>query len=266
MTDAIEVKPRYVDPPYSTIHEHAPPQTASIHEPPKVPNDCAPSRGIFVSMYENRVIILIIVVVITIVIIVAYFMHKGTDTTETTPKPQTKPIIEQVTQSPPPTSAQAVATPALPATPTRITRESLANLLTRSRQAEHRAMAAPTTTQNNTRSEEEIMQLMEAVPYRTGMEHDGATAPRDQATSSTEAVAPSGQTVPMPNNTEAPIDTPTDTEDPQPTNTNELAHGSGEEPHNSITKGDTCYMMLATGRRCRNRAQVQGGMCARHAH
>ncbi len=268
MTDAIEVKPRYIEPHYSA-HDHSTPSTTVV-EAPKTTSDNAPTRGIFVSMYENRVIILIIVVVITIVIIIAYFMHKGSDivtpSAETASKPQTPkptpipaPINEQTV---PPTIATPASTPQT--TPPKVTRESLANILARSRQVEHKATTTPPAqAQYNTRSEEEIIQLMEATPYIT--EASNTVLHGVERQYNTTTTEPTNTTQSNKDESETLSDNTTNIDDAQSSTTDDLTHSTREASPGSILKGDTCHMILATGRRCRNRAQSQGDMCSRHA-
>lgn len=296
MGDAIEVKPRYLEPdaPSNIVkpgHIIAPDliKAGSPSEPLN-----ANTRGIFTSMYENKIIILIIVIVIIIVIIVAYFIlkkdepgpevsPKHTNTTETsTSKPTnaTKPA-EQNTSNPQPavTGGNALA-PEVPSNQAdqrpKSTAENLANLLARSKQAERNSIKAVVTPTRNTKSEEEIMQLMEDKSGPTTWPSNNEASATRVYTNTASAHEPSSQhiyTAPHQSNTLTETVSPTTQQcDTSTVDTPSLTNEQCASPESCINSPEDkhmkedgyCNMTLVNGRRCRNKAQNQG-MCTRHS-
>lgn len=191
--DVIEVKPRY-----GIGYEQQ--QSAQVAQPqPIQPTmvEQSAKAGILNSIYEYKLIILIIVIVIIIIAFVAYFIFRKTDEPDkksaSVPNAMTTQQYQQMTPPPqmettPQQPPQAVANPrpqpppaqSEPAQP-----KNLTNLLERSRNMNH-PPANPTVTGSKT--EDEIMQLMEDdVPEQ----HQDTNSADDQE--DTEEVIPEPQ-------------------------------------------------------------------------
>ena len=185
MTDYQPVKPRITAPDMLPAGPVTP-----APAPPPPPAAPGVMRGLFTSMYENKVIVLIIIAVIVIIGFFAYVMMRNPDADErprarqrgepTTAPTTAPPAVAAPTavaaapaaaQPPPPVAATApaAAQPAAPpaavaaqaaAQPAAAPRSNLAELYTKSKQAEARLAQAPPVVAN-TKSDEEIRALME---------------------------------------------------------------------------------------------------------
>lgn len=257
MGDSVEIKPRFLEPDAPNMPNMIGGGVGSINAGTALASAPTASKGIFTSIYENRIIVLIIVVVIIIIAIVAYIIYrprdekeadrsdkdttsskKRTDTaaTSVTPTPTTKPETDQKPN--PPTASTAPPETPVPAQAAPKPTNSLNDLLARSKQAEMKNMQQTTNNNppTNMKSEDEIMQLME-----------DSFIPAAQDNENTNANQPSGESDEQPSAANQDIQAATPTTTEQTVKNNDIY----------------CSTMLSEGRRCRNRARASG-RCARH--
>lgn len=149
-----EVTPRIVDPGLKPTH-------VSQATPGAV--TAAPSRGLFTSVSENKVIVIVLVIVIVAIIVIVFIVRYFT-TSETQAKPlppmSQPPQAVQAPQQPPPATLQAPQAPPQPSPePTQAppparqaTREELINMLRKSK-----SMDAPDVPQ---KTQDELAHMM----------------------------------------------------------------------------------------------------------
>lgn len=255
--ESVEVRPRFQEP--DAPSTPAPVQQQIVNQPADTSQVAAPvvpaAKGLFTSMYENKIIVLIIVVAIVIIGIIAYVIYRKPeeepDKSKSAPKggaaqgentqaqnnnPQ-QPVqnnnptpAAQNTQNNTPTQSDQTNNPnppppkstALPKTQNgKMDRNNIMNLLERSKNGTA-AKPAPVTQPQNVKSEDEIMQLMEDEEEQNGDEPEENT-----------------------NENEEPENPPAQESNLQPTNSN--AQGS---PY--------CNFVLPTRRTCRNKVKSNG--------
>lgn len=185
MTEAVEIMPRFLDPDAPRKEE---PLIPSLRSPPvtqPIGEHGSISKGILTSIYDNKLLVLIVVIVIIIIAVIAYIVFRkpdaevtpknrikggtaqATGTTQATPTGTTQATQQPAaTQATPTGTAQANSTapeqqPATPA-PEPADRTSLSALLDRSRNM-NTPPAQQSVVNTNSKSEDEIMQLMEYV-------------------------------------------------------------------------------------------------------
>jgi hypothetical protein len=264
MGDSIEIKPRFLEPDAPNAPNYQGGGVGAINAGTlAAAQNAGVSKGIFTSIYENRIIVIIIVITIIIIGIIAYVIYHPRDDAKAADKntnaadggktsPPASPLPPAATSPNAPTdkkqggdatdnpsgataASDSATTPSAAAqsqssTPrtARPSTNSLSDLLARSKQTEHKNMqqsAAQTSAPSNMKSEDEIMQLMEDV-----------------------------------------YDTPAPDDNPAPTEEASTTTNQPEQPTTSapVKNNDIhCSTMLSEGRRCRNKAR-SGGKCARH--
>ena len=143
MADSVEVRPRYKDPDVmqQEMQTDRPAQSESA-----ISAATSVTKGIFTSMYENKIIVLIIIIVIIIIGIIAYIVYRKPE--ELTDKP--KPTVKS------PESMQTVKTEQPVQTDEKA---NLLNLLARSKKQDIK-VEEPVVSKTT----DEIMQLMEDNP------------------------------------------------------------------------------------------------------
>lgn len=88
--DAIEVKPRYVEPIANSVIQNEPAAVVPTVEPSTV-------KGLFMSMYENKIIVMFIVIVILLIGVIAYIFCRNPDADKVKNTP--KESVERLTGS-----------------------------------------------------------------------------------------------------------------------------------------------------------------------
>ena len=235
MTDSVEVRPRFMD---NDLQETPAP-------PPESQSQAVATaaRGLFTSMYENKIIVLIIIITIIVIAFVAYFVFRkesevNTQQVYAPPKqpPQKTAQPEQTGGSPVGTVTEEIVNkPSHTELVKRSDPNALKELLNRSKTASRPTESAPEEPSGEqSKTDTEIMELME----------DNVVESEDVGSNSEG---------------EESHDEP------------DLQIESNE--HNECNDGIasdftihelTCGAMLQSGRQCKNRVKA-GGNCAKHS-
>jgi hypothetical protein len=165
MDDPLEIKPRFHEPD-APIQQNNQPQGYSL------------SNGLFTSLYDNKIIVLMIIIVIIIIGIGAYIIYRKPD-----PEPvknNKKPSNAQNTQSAAQNTSSTAQTSAQPnpktadsvATESQNNRADLLKLLEKTKQNN---TEQPVTANKTTKSDSEIMQLMEDTSNDTKKDSESET-------------------------------------------------------------------------------------------
>jgi hypothetical protein len=244
MADSIEVRPRYTEPGAQRVDvPEICEQTPAAQTQSPAPTVTATARGLFTSMYENKIIVLIIVIAILIIGVIAYIILRKPD--EPAP-PNDNSKLKTAGASTPAAETTTVAPATKPSA--KMDKSNLVSLLAKSKGASAKsAQPDPEPEQppaevqspadDGAKSEDEIMQLMEdeAADESAG---DVETPSTDSSDASTSEPSASDESL------------ETDADDSQ--NTSEVK-----------TQSVFCSTILPMGRQCRNKAN-NSGKCQRH--
>lgn len=217
MTESVEVRPRFTD---NDMQESvAPPaesQTQAV---------ATAARGLFTSMYENKIIVLIIIVTIIIIAFVAYFVFKkepDTQQVHNTKQAAPKPAAVEPTSNQ--TPEETVSKPTHNDLVKKADPNALKELLNRSKTASRPVETTEDDiTNSQSKTDSEVMDLMEDNNEDTNVEDNEET--HEESNES-----------------------------------NEINESFSSE---TINGGSTCSAMLQSGRQCKNRAKTEG-KCAKH--
>lgn len=232
MTDSVEVRPRYKEPDAPLADTDILPQQVSpaVNTPAAVTS--VPTRGLFTSMYENKIIVLIIVIVIIIIGIIAYVIYRKPEDESDKVKPATDKTGGVQNQQPPAAAQKHEAAPEQSRAGVKMNKNNLVNLLARSKNSPAQPPQEVSEDEEPvmSKTDEEIMQLMEDQESDDEDDQNVAGADTDVESAPVEAQQspPNEQTI--------------------------LA-----------TEGQVglCTAVVPPGRNCRNRAR-NNGKCPRH--
>lgn len=236
MAESVEVRPRYIEPDAPHVET-----TPVIAPPAPVSPAVSAARGIFTSMYENKIIVLIIVIVIIIIGIIAYVVYRKPE--DDSDKPNSKLPAPTPNPPPNPTPNPVDAPTEKPTEPSQSTaapkmdKNNLRTLLARSKGGAQPAPIAVVEESQGSKTDTEIMQLMEDDEDICD-DHDDQDIPSEDLSADEEAS----------------ID---DTADD--------AESTGDDLSGSAnSQSASCSQMLPIGRQCRVKA-VRNGKCKRHS-
>jgi hypothetical protein len=169
MTDSIEVRPRYQDP---DIRINIPAEQEKIDDIPP-----PPTKGLFTSMYENKIIVLIIIITIIIIGIIAYVIYRKDEPAEKPlpSLPQAPPLPrigypERMGGNPPPPEVPNVV-------PEKTETVEVPHVEPEKVNVPEVPVTTPEKVNDGVKTDDEIMQLMEDEPAETA-EH---VEPTEQA-------------------------------------------------------------------------------------
>ncbi|QYB17705.1 hypothetical protein PV-S19_0341 [Pacmanvirus S19] len=271
MADSIEVKPRFKDP---DILQHEVQQINASNEEQsnKIEAAVSVTKGIFTSMYENKVIVIIVIIVIITIAIIVYVIFRKTDDETEKPKPTPTPAPKvasdnqqpaqaeqqpaQTSQQPAQAPQQPAQAPQQPAQTEQSEKNKLMNLLARSKKQEEKPA--------NSKSDDEIMEMMEDNPVSDNIEPNETEEKQQTATESNDS---SGQDetelVNFVENLNTD-DTVTNNSEQQ-----ELIYTLDDTPQDeteqsSGNQNGLCSTLVPSGRQCRNKAKTNG-KCQLHS-
>jgi hypothetical protein len=240
MTESVEVRPRFMD---SDLQESpAPPvesQTQAV---------ATAARGLFTSMYENKIIVLIIIITIIVIAFVAYFVFRKDPETNTQQVYTNHP--KQIDQKPAqveptggaPSQSPAEETAGKPSHTELVKKAdpaALKELLNRSKTASRPTEnVGEETTITQSKTDSEVMELMEDDDQNDNVaeteDFGGRAETQDESELNSESDNENNETV-------------------------------DENIALDFTdSGSTCSAMLQSGRQCKNRVKA-GGKCAKHS-
>ncbi|SIP86089.1 Hypothetical protein PACV_376 [Pacmanvirus A23] len=282
MADSIEVKPRFKDP---DILQHEVQQNNAVNEEQsnKIEAAVSVTKGIFTSMYENKVIVIIVIIVIITIAIIVYVIFRKTDDETEKPKPtptqiqNTAPNVAgdtqqtQSTQSTQPTQStqqqteqtqptqqqtQSTQQPEQTQQSQQNEKNKLMNLLARSKKQEEKPA--------NSKSDDEIMQMMEDTPVAEVVESvETEEVQQPTAEPSDNISQDETESVNFVDSLNMDDTTTNDSEqreliytlDDTPQDENEQSSGN---------QNGLCSTLVPSGRQCRNKAKTNG-KCQLHS-
>lgn len=293
MADHMEVRPRFQEPDAPRVPEpvHAAPQAADAAQMaiPAAGGNQSTTRGLFTSVYENKIIVLIIVVAIIIIGIIAYVIYRKpeedpdksgaksnngqnaqpTQSVQSTQPDQSVQSAQSVQSVQSVQSTQQPVQSAQSAQPVQSTQQKgtqskpvvrnkndLLNLLERSKNNETKK-APQQQVPRNMKSEDEIMQLMEDENIDESENHENSGELADETVHENETAHDSARET---------------THGTMHDSTHETMHENDNEtdpecmtapiqetltPHVNNATG-ICTAILPTKRTCRNKAKSKG--------